>query len=1112
MRRTGMTRAGMIRTGTLALVLSVSGVAGAQETTDPDIRNIRPVVMLLVDTSGSMERMSGGEGGELPVCSGTVSGTNQRNRWTTVLEALTGSWPASAYSCQSVPRNTAAFVGQPDYQYYHPYHRPPSTGQLNDGVLDVYLDRVKFGLMTFDNTYTFRDAPEYVNEQLVPRTTFLSRLIDNASRPGEYSYGDARPLTFPGCVTTFMVDTGARNEDASMGAMVSVGDEADDPLAINQRIQDVLLNVRPYGATPTSSLLHDFRFYVQSHSDMTTADPFASCRDRYALLLTDGQPDPEFRDDRFNCAASDGCPYERASTIASDLCRYNGTSELCEGAIDGVFVVAFDLADAGAIAELNEIASVGGTGAALLASNREELLRRIGEVLDRAAPGTTTRTRPAFVTGGSTFSSGVAAQLEFNAGFQVGNAGRPWTGVLERTRHLCNAELVAEAEDPSDRVQFHEELNARTAARRLYTVVTTDAGDLEGNLIGTQADAVPLGAATPSSAVTGVSLVPFNTTNVTPAHLGLSGGSTSARQARRDTIVSWVHGTTPDREGARMGDIYHSSPVAVGPPLLDIADESYNLFRRRPEVATRPTIVYVGTNDGVLHAFVAEDWQNPESGERLDAGHELWGFVPPILLPKLDAASSSHQIMVDGTPVVRDIFYRRLPNDAPNGDIYHTVLLMGFRAGAPGYFALDVTDPFNPEFLWQFVGDQPSGRGGGGSSRTPLGYSYGRPAIGQVLVEVNGTLQERAVALLPGGSGELDGERVRTTGPVGCPAQGVGQPPVTGGTTNARSRQRCWSNRGRILTWVDIVTGEVIRTFDESVFGAPLTGGVALYPGDVGSVAERAFLTDADGVVWAVDFSKRQPANWEVRQFHDIFWDATGTAGQPAYDPPVVSVDTEGNLVVLIATGDIDRLDSAAENRVVSLLEKQRPSTTTSGIEYSTELNWELRLRPGEQVTGQLELFEGTVYFASFESASDPSNMCAMGQSRIWGLDYFNAGSPPATGYLDVANAFPMPRFGDIDPDTGEFEDHFMGPFDNQLVLGVGVTQRPTCIEGVNESDPYIGQRYRVRSVGGGTFELSAQVSGGSRGADGAVATINVQLPTPQSFTTVTGFAGRVDY
>lgn len=1093
-----------IRAGTLVLALSLSGLASAQETTDPDIRNIRPVVMLLVDTSGSMERMSGGEGGDLPICAGTASGTNERNRWTTVLEALTGSWPASSYYCETVPRNTAGFVGQPDYQYYHPYHRPPSAGQLNDGVLDVYLDRVKFGLMTFDNTYTFRDAPEYVNEQLVARTTFLSRLIDNASRPGEYSYGDARPLTFPGCATTFMVDTGARNEDAAMGAMVSVGKEADDALAINQRIQDVLLNVRPYGATPTSSLLHDFRYYVQSHEDMTSADPFASCRDRYALLLTDGRPDPEFRDDRFNCAASDGCPYDRAATIASDLCRYNGTSELCEGAVDGVFVVAFDLADTDAIAELNEIASVGGTGAALLASNREELLRRIGEVLDRAAPGTTTRTRPAFVTGGSTFSSGMAAQLEFNAGFRVGDSDTPWTGVLERTRHLCNAEMVSEPEAPSDRVQFHEELNTRTEARKLYTVVTDDPSDLTGNLIGTQADAVPLGAATPSSAVTGVSLVPFNTTNVTAAHLGLSGGSSDILRARRDTIVSWVHGTTPDREGARMGDIYHSSPVAVGPPLLDIADESYNLFRRRPEVANRPTIVYVGTNDGVLHAFVAEDWQNPESGDRLEAGHELWGFVPPVLLPKLDAATSSHQIMVDGTPVVRDIFYRRLPNDAPNGDIYHTVLVMGFRAGAPGYFALDVTDPFNPTFLWQFVGDQ------SGSSGAALGYSYGRPAIGQVLIDANGTLQERAVALLPGGSGDIDTVRAAAAGADGCATQGLTPPPVTGGTTRTRSEQRCWSKRGRILSWVDIATGEIIQAFEDDVFGSPLTGGVALYPGDVGSVAERAFLTDADGVVWAVDFSKRRPDDWKVRRFHDIFWDHDqGTLGQPAYDPPVVSVDTAGNLVVLIATGDIDRLDSSAENRVVSLLEE--PPATADGT-YTTELNWELRLRAGEQVTGQLELFEGTVYFASFESASDPSNMCAMGQSRIWGVDYFEAGTEAPPGYVDAVGKFPLPRIGDVDTDTGDFEDHFMGPYDNQLVLGVGVTQRPTCIEGGNESDPYIGQRYRVQRVGGGTFELSAQVSGGSRGADGAVATISMQLPAPQSFTTVTSFAGRVDY
>jgi type IV pilus assembly protein PilY1 len=1095
----------------LTLALALIGVLplGVAHAQEPDVRNVEPVVMLLVDTSGSMERMPGGTTAALPVCSGSASGTNERNRWTTVLEALTGSWPNANYFCSAVPRNVST---EPDFNYVHPYHRPPlAVPQLNDGVLDVYLDRIRFGLMTFDNTYTFRDPPEFLNQQLFPASLFMGRLVENAGRAGEFSYGEPRPLTFPGCATTFMVDTGARNASATMGRLVSVGGPL-DRTTVNQSIQSTLLNTRPYGATPTSSLLFDLQHYLRTHPDVTSADPYAACRDRFVLLLTDGQPDAEFRDARFNCDAmpgGSGCPYPRADTISSDLCRLDPVSGTCQGVVDGVFVVAFDVSDPGALASLNAIASRGGTREALLATNRTELLRRISEALDRAAPGTTTRTRPAFVTGGATFS-GVASQLEFNAGFLVGNATTPWSGVLERTRYVCDASLNPQPEPPASRVRFDQVLNSRTSNRRLLTVVTPNAADMTNNLVGTQRDAVPLGATTMTGTVTGMRLTDFNATNVTPAHLNLT-GTTTEQTARRNYIVDWVHARTPDRVNNRLGDIYHSSPVAVGPPRVDIADESYNLFRRRPEVATRPTIVYVGTNDGVLHAFVAEDWRHPTTGATLQAGHELWGFVPPVLVPKLDSAVSSRQIMVDGTAVVRDIFYRRLPTDPPSGDLYRTVLVMGFREGGPGYFALDVTDPFNPDFLWQYVGEQPRSSGGGAGRRvTPLGRSYGRPAIGQVLVDIGGVLQERAIALLPGGAGSENEDLRRTTGPVGCPAQGIGTPPNNEGVLNARSRQRCWDNTGRVLTWVDVVTGEVIQAFDETVFNAPLTGGVALYPGDIGSVAQRAFFTDADGVMWAVDFSRRRPSEWSVRPFHDIFWDAGATLGQPAYDPPVISVDTQGNIVVAVATGDIDNLTSPLPNRVVSITER-RTFSSTGVPSYTGDVNWELRLRPGEQVTGQLELFEGSLYFATFESASDPSNLCQMGQSRIWGVDYRQRGGSAPTGYNNVIGRFPLPRF-ETTAGTGVFDRHFTGPYLNQIVLGVGVTQRPTCTEGAEEPDPYIGTRFRVTNVGGGTFQLSAQVSGAARtGTGGAVSTISMQLPAPESFTTMTGFAGRVD-
>ena len=332
---------------------------------DPDIRDIRPIVMLLVDTSGSMERMPGGSAASLPMCAGSPSGVNDRNRWTTVLEALTGTWPSDEYYCSTIGRSV--FTGAPDWNYYLPYNKPPlAIAQNDDGILDAYIDRMKFGLMTFDSTYTFTDT----HPLLVARTTFNARLGDNAGAQGGYSYGEPRPLEFYGCSTTFMVDSGARNEGAPSGALISVGDQLSDPRVINQRIQTQLTNVRPFGGTPTASMLYDFQQYLSSHPDVTSEDPLAECRSRYAILLTDGQPDEDFRDARYDCERVGGCPYPRSRDIAADLCDLTSSTGDCGGDIDGLFVVAFDVSDPAALAELDMIADAGGTVAALRANDR----------------------------------------------------------------------------------------------------------------------------------------------------------------------------------------------------------------------------------------------------------------------------------------------------------------------------------------------------------------------------------------------------------------------------------------------------------------------------------------------------------------------------------------------------------------------------------------------------------------------------------------------------------------------------------------------------------------------------------------------------------------------
>ena len=165
-------------------------------------------------------------------------------------------------------------------------------------------------------------------------------------------------------------------------------------------------------------------------------------------------------------------------------------------------------------------------------------------------------------------------------------------------------------------------------------------------------------------------------------------------------------------------------------------------------------------------------------------------------------------------------------------------------------------------------------------------------------------------------------------------------------------------------------------------------------------------------------------------------------------------------------------------------------------------------------MTGALELFESNIYFASFETNTSATDACSLGQSRIWAVDYLTAGATPPSPYRDViGSAFPEGRFEAV-PGSGVYDQHFQAPYVNELVLGVGITQRPTCLSGAEEFDPYIGSRYRVGDVGGGDFVLSAQVSGGTAdpSTTGAIRTVEQQLPTPQSFTTMSSFAGSVDY
>ena len=1085
------------------MFLGIVCITSAAIAQDPDIREIRPAVMLLVDTSGSMNNydISSRSGMSPPTCSGNVHGRNTKNRWTSLVEALTGSF--SDYYCTSINRRTS-YPGAADQYYYMPYFAPSGT-QIPNGVLDAYKDRVKFGMMTMDPVYGIEGPGVSSLSYFMPESVYRAREADVLGALGEYSYGTARPLSFPGCGTMYLVNGGARRAalpgESIVGGLISVGADSTDYITANDQVQSTLLAIRPYGGSSLDALLEDFSEWIQTDSDVIVgSDPLAACREKYAILISDGEADDFYR--RIGCDTPGyTCPYRRAIDTAADLCRWDGLK--CAGALDGLFTVSYTVSDPLARASMDTIAAAGGTGSSYLADNTAALLSSLSIVLDRAALGTTTRTTAAFISSRSGLSA-LGQQYEFTSGFHVGHTGVPWSGVLERTRYTCTGPHTTPLREPISRADsFHEILNSRDLSvrpRMLITAVDTLASMSQGVLIN-NVDAInqiPVSPTRGATRATGIHLVPLSrdSTDVSPGHLGFTVGTTDEKILLKRQLIDWLQGFT--RPTARLGDIYHSSPTLSSPPNMDIVDESFNMWRHKPEITDRPTMLYVGTNDGIMHAFSAEDYVTADSIE-FHSGDELWGFVPSSVLPLLQTAAISHQSLVDGTPTIRNVFFRRLPGAIANADIYHTVLVAGLRGGGPEYFALDISDPLSPKFLWQFT-------------RPEMGNAMGRPAIGQVLVEINGILQERAVAIFGGGSGirELSG---MGTGRAVCPSPVSSRITYGPHGSTGRISRRCWLNsKGRSLYIVDIASGEVIREFNSGTIGSPMTGGVSIFTGATGTVSTRAYSSDDDGMLWRIDMSSTQPDSWTMMPVHDLYWSDPSLAGSVSQEPPLLSIDNSGDVVVILGSGNMDNLEGSELYRVASVTDRT-VMTGLGGISFTPVLNWEIRLHPGEQVTGPMELFASNVYFSTFSSTDNPVNRCEWGGSKVWGVSYIESGATPA-GYFSELGA-PFPKSGlESSSAPGVFDQYFTDTSSNTLAVGVTIGTAPTCIVGTVTSDPYTGgSRYNVTEAGGGEFRIVTQLSGSTASIPGSseISTFSIELPMPTSFTQVLSSISQVD-
>lgn len=172
------------------------------------------------------------------------------------------------------------------------------------------------------------------------------------------------------------------------------------------------------------------------------------------------------------------------------------------------------------------------------------------------------------------------------------------------------------------------------------------------------------------------------------------GGEVAANSGLRQRELNYDGSPDGSQEVQRLGDIVQSTPTVVGTPAeafdLLYSDQTYAQFRDR--YRNRRNVVYVGANDGLLHAFNGGFFNAETTSFRTTPltgtatahplGSELWAYAPYNLLPHLTWLTDSdypHVWYVDGKPRAFDA--RIFPDDATHPNGWGTVLVVGMRLG-----------------------------------------------------------------------------------------------------------------------------------------------------------------------------------------------------------------------------------------------------------------------------------------------------------------------------------------------------------------------------------------------------------------------------------------------
>ena len=456
--------------------------------------------------------------------------------------------------------------------------------------------------------------------------------------------------------------------------------------------------------------------------------------------------------------------------------------------------------------------------------------------------------------------------------------------------------------------------------------------------------------------------------------------------------ITGNNGNEYTRTISKMGAPLHTKPLEVDYPEIN------------------KSIIYLPTSEGVLHAFDA------------DTGKEEWGFIPSELLGNITTLRKNPYSNNTETPIYGlDGQPRHFTLKKKTGnnlaDVNQEILVFGMRRGGNNYFALDITDPYNPVFLWKI-------QGGTGDFKQ-LGQTWATPSPIQMKLAGKST----PVLVLSGGydsNNDIDGD-----------------------PDNANNTSDGSNNIGNAIYFVNARTGTRIFWISDTGSGADLVlegmkNSIVTDPEiiklDNDDYIDRLYFSDLGGRIIRVDIDNENNSssgNLLNAISAAILADVNDNDAPPNrqfFNKPTVSKlrNLNGETVFGISIGSGFRPNllskTAITDRFYTIFDKQpyadqysKPIITTNDLydatdnilqntdndEYSTALNdlnsksgWYIdlgsSLNPAEKSINKAAIHDGVVYFTTYlPEIEGRVNVCELGSaasnSRFYSLDLKNA-------------------------------------------------------------------------------------------------------------------------